>query len=127
MNSSILVCDDIQYNKQEDFFTLGKIINSIEVPTLPYVHIFKVFIKLNYMHEFEDIDVKLVLTDNENQLISISNPIVAHNSRPEGYVPGISMFLTMTGIVCKKGNIHLHLVVNNEKINSYPIKLNIKE
>ncbi|UNT56879.1 DUF6941 family protein [Lysinibacillus capsici] len=121
MNSQLLCCDNIEFNKQESYHVLGRVINRLDISTMPKVIEFYVLIKLFDIEPNKTYEVELQLKDSEERLFSYTEKIILYNRRMPEQVQGVDFSTPMKAVITKCGNYNVELFIDGKIATSYPI------
>lgn len=120
MYSQLVVCDEVIFNKTEKYHTLGKVINSLTIPVLPFVSNLFVYVKLINISKDDFLNITVTAFDNEGRPL-VKKSTRVRNFRDAELVPGVDFHLELPCIFEKEGNYLICLSVDGKKINNYPI------
>lgn len=120
MFSQLLVCDEIKL--LEGQYELGKVVNEVTIPTLPYVYRLPVFIKLIDI-DTHSVDINVSVYDSHNELLTHTPTIVYYIKNRIDGVSGLEINLAVTVVISSEGIFVLKLFVDNNECYNYPIRI----
>jgi hypothetical protein len=121
MNSQLLCCDSIEFNKEESCHILGRVINRLDISTMPKVIEFYVFIKLFNIEPAKTYEVELQLKDSAKRRFAHTEKVILYNRRIPEQVQGVDFSTPMKAVITKSGNYTIELIVDEKITASYPI------
>jgi hypothetical protein len=127
MQSSLLISDSGQFLPDEKLFQVGKVLNKIEIPTIPYIAPLFVLVKLSYISPNEQYDIQVIMYDQEGDEFYNSNNKVVHNQRDSNQTCGVDTGIVIDTPFCKPGIYECKLFVNGELSTQYPLTVTIKD
>lgn len=127
MQTQLLISDKIEIDETDKNPRLGKIINFIEVETLPFVSEFNIYAKIQYIHNEEPLEIQIEVHDDNERLVAHSSRVQVRNIQPQGHVPSTDCFMRMSVILTRGGNHNIELFVDDEKKITYPLMIRVKD
>ncbi|MFD2114263.1 hypothetical protein ACFSTH_14505 [Paenibacillus yanchengensis] len=122
MHTQLLVCNQITPDVQ---YTLGTIINHIKVKVLPAVVDLPFLLKIIDMPKNEEVFTEIKITNSLGEILSTIS-YVHRNYRKEGEVPGVDHYFEVALLVEELGTITIECYIDDEKMNWYPIQIDIE-
>lgn len=121
MNSQLICCDHIEFNKEKACHMLGRVINRIELSTRPKVIDLDIFIKLSGIDPDKSYELELQLKDSDKKIRAYTEKFIVYNRRQPEQVPGVDSSSKMKAIITKPGNYTVELWVDGVNTASYPV------
>ncbi|MGM7684521.1 DUF6941 family protein [Cytobacillus sp. Hm23] len=127
MQSNLLVCDNMEYLSIENLYKLGKVLNRIEIATIPHISPFFVLIKIFYMDPKKQYEMNMVIYDEEDEVYFSSAHKVVYNQREKTQIPGVDLSIRIATPFCKEGVYTCKLFIDDVLSAQYPLSIVIKK
>lgn len=127
MEAQILLCDHIDMNMEHKYHTLGKVLNAIEVETLPAIYKAAVFVKLFNIPIDDEIAGRIIVYDSEMEYSCYTGMISLRNYRGEDQVPGVDFNQDIRMVISVPGIYSVEFYVNDSKVASYPLTVRVNQ
>ncbi|ADM68054.1 hypothetical protein GMA19_00169 [Paenibacillus polymyxa E681] len=127
MIAQIIICDQIQNDKQSKIHTLGTILNHVHIPVLPFVVKLYVLVKISDFPSRESLDMQLRIYDEQDEIIGTTSRLVLRNYRDLDMIPGVDAQLELSLVIVQSGNIRIKCFIDEEEVTWYPLMIRLAE
>lgn len=123
MIGQILIADKIKFSEESKTYSIENIINKYIIDTLPMVCFFNIFVKISEIPRDEPIEVQILVTNSNGDLVGNSEKILISNPRGVDQVPGVDISISLTLILLKEDNYFFSLYIDGSNQSNYPLKI----
>lgn len=127
ITGSLIVANEVVFNDIEKYHSVVKVLNQVDVPTLPAAIATEILVKLLIPFEkvdfYSDLEPEIHVINESGKLITNTFfPFIANMRRPKS-IPGIDMYGIIRFPVVEEGVYEYQLLVGNEHLTSYYISV----
>ncbi len=127
LNTQIIVCDRITSNPQLKGHELGKVLNDITIPVLPYAVELNILLKIFDFPAGEALDTHFIFTNSRGEKIGQTGLTVLRNYRMEDQVPGVDKDFTVILVLTEPGIVHIRCLANGKEAAWYPLTIRLQD
>lgn len=125
MKTQLIVCDRIVSNELWKGHELGRVLNHVTIPVVPFALNLFILLKIFDMPKEKSLDTSFVIYDQQGKELGVTNKTVLRNYRSEDQVPGVDRDFQITLVLTEPGILHIKCKVNNEEVAWYPLTVRL--
>lgn len=126
MITQLIVCDQILSNEQWRGHELGKVLNHVTIPVVPYALNLSILLKIFDMPRRESLDAYFIFCDQEGERLGGTEKTVLRNYRLDDQIPGVDKDFQVTLVLTEPGIVLIKCMVNNEEAAWYPLTVRME-
>lgn len=127
LNVQLIVCDQIINNEELRGHELGRVLNHITIPVIPYVLELHILLKIFNIPKDRAVDTHFLLTNQQGEEIGRTSTTVLRNYRADDQISGVDRDFAIMPVIVETGMINIRCFVDEKEEAWYPLTVRLQE
>jgi len=115
----MIVCDEAFFIEEDKTYRLGRVINKMRIPVIPYIVRINLFVKITEMPAEQAIYLFTQVENPKKRLNYASSSVAIYNRRNNEMVPGADFNMTFPLLIDAAGNYKIKAIIDEELFSEY--------